>query len=86
MVSKYNVGSKALLLRGLSGPELYGGLVCGFGEMVGKNGFPCRFGGMVVCCGGIGYGMDVMRQTACLVVGPVPSGLAALLSSLIARR
>ena len=45
LVSKYNVGKGALLLHGLSEPEFCGDLVYGFGEVVGKYGFPCRFGG-----------------------------------------
>ena len=73
-VSKYNVGLKALLLRGLSGPGFCGGLVYKFRKIIGKDDFPCHFRGIVVRCGGVGYGMDVVRRTACLVVGPVGVG------------
>ena len=78
MVSGCGVGLGALLLRGLSGPGFCGGLVCGFGKIIGKNG-SCRFGRMIVCCGKIGCSMGVLRQTACLVVGPVGVGSFACL-------
>ena len=71
IVSKYNVGLKTLLLQGLSEPEFYGDLVYKFRKIIGKNDFPYHFNRVVVRCGGIGYDMGVVRQTACLVVGPV---------------
>ena len=70
-MSKYNVGLKALLLQGLSEPEFCGDLVYKFGGMVGKIDFPCHFRRVVVRCGGIGCDINVMRQTACLVVNPI---------------
>ena len=73
-MSKYDVGLKTLLLQGLSEPEFYGDLVFRFGEIIGKNDTPYRFGEIVVRCGKIGYNINVMRQTACLVVGPVGVG------------
>ena len=57
MVSKCGVGLKTLLLRGLSEPGFCGGLVCGFGGIVGENDFHYRFGEMVVRCGEIGCGI-----------------------------
>ena len=39
-MSKYNVGLKTLLLRGLSEPELYGDLVYKFRKIIGKIDFP----------------------------------------------
>ena len=74
-MSKYNVGLRALLLQGLSGPEFCGDLVYRFGEMVGKNDFPCRFREIIVRYRRVGCGMNV---------GPIR--LAALLASLVARR
>ena len=71
IVSKYNVGLKTLLLQGLSVPGFCGDLVCGFGEIIGKNDFPCRFGRIIVQYRKIGYNLNVMRQTACLVVNPI---------------
>ena len=71
IVFMYNVGLRALLLRGLSGPGICGDLVYIFGKVVGENGFLCRFGGIVVRCGEVGCGMGVVRQIACLVVNPI---------------
>ena len=64
IVSKYNVGLKTLLLQGLSEPEFYGDLVYKFRKIIGKSDFSYHFKK-------IGYNINVMRQTACLVVNPV---------------
>ena len=66
-MSKYNVGLKTLLLQGLSEPEFYGDLVYKFRKIIGKNDFPYRFKKIVVRYKKIGYNINVMRQTACLV-------------------
>ena len=68
IVSKYNVGLKKLLLAGLSEPEFYGDLVYKFRKIIGKNDFPYHFKKIIVCYKKIGYNIDVLRQTACLVV------------------
>ena len=39
LVSKFNVGLKTLLHRGLSEPEFYGDLVCGFKKVEGRVDF-----------------------------------------------
>ena len=67
-MSKYNVGLKTLLLQGLSEPEFYGDLVYKFSKIIGKNDF--RF--QTICRHNkIGDNIDVLRQTACLVVNPI---------------
>ena len=71
IVSKYNVGLKTLLLQGLSEPEFYGDLVYKFRKIIGKNDFPYHFKKIVVRYKKIGYNINVMRQTACLVVNPI---------------
>ena len=71
IVSKYNVGLKTLLLQGLSEPEFYGDLVYKFRKIIGKNDFPYHFKKKVVRYKKIGYNINVMRQTACLVVNPI---------------
>ena len=71
IVSKYNVGLKALLLEGLSEPEFYGDLVYKFRKIIGKNDFPYHFKKISVRYKKIGYNIDVLRQTACLVVNPI---------------
>ena len=70
-VSKYNVGLKKLLLEGLSEPEFYGDLVYKFRKIVGKNDFPYHFKKIIVRYKKIGCNIDVLRQTACLVVNPI---------------
>ena len=71
IVSKYNVGIKALLLQGLSEPEFYGDLVYKFRKIVGIYDFPYHFKKIIVRYKKIGYHIDVLRQTACLVVNTV---------------
>ena len=68
--SKYYVGLKTLLLQGLSEPEFYGDLVYKFRKIIGKNDFPYHFKKIIVRYKKIGYNINVMRQTACLVVYP----------------
>ena len=71
IVSKYNVGLKRLLQEGLSEPEFYGDLVYKFRKIFGKNDFPYRFKKLIVRYKKIGYNIDVLQQTACLVVNPI---------------
>ena len=68
IVSKYNVGLKTLLLQGLAEPEFYGDLVYKFRRIIGKNDFPYHFKKMIARYKKIGYNINVLRQTACLVV------------------
>ena len=70
-MSKYNVGLKTLLLQGLSEREFYGDLVYKFRKINGKNDFPYHFKKSIVPYKKIVYNINVMRQTACLVVNPI---------------
>ena len=71
IVSKYNVGLKTLLLQGLSEPETNGDLVYKFRKIIGKNDFPYHFKKIIVRYKKIGYNINAMRQTACLVINPI---------------
>ena len=71
IVSKYNVGLKTLLLQDLSEPEIHGDVVYKFKKIIGKNDFPTYFKKIIVCYKKIGYNLDVLRQTAFLVVNPI---------------
>ena len=51
--------------------EFYGDLVYKFRKIIGKIDFPYHFKKIVVRYKKIGYNINVMRQTACLVVNPV---------------
>ena len=70
-MSKYNVGLKTLLLKGLSEAEFYGDLVYKCRKIIGKNDFPYHFKKIIVRYKNIGYSIDVLRQTACLVANPI---------------
>ena len=83
-MSKYNVKLKTLLLEGLSEPEFYGELEYEFRKIIGKYDFPYHFKKIIVRYKKIGYNIDVLRQTACLVVNPIKVNSFAYL--LIARR
>ena len=74
----------SLLRQGLSEPDFYGDLVYKLKKIVGSNNFSAQFIKIISHYKKIGYNINVMQQTACLVVNP--SRLATLLSSLIARR
>ena len=42
-----------------------------FGKIIGKNEFPDHFKNIIVRYKKIGCNIDVLRQTACLAVGPI---------------
>ena len=69
-MSKYNVGLKTLL-QGLSEPEFNGDLVYKFRKIISKYDFPYHFQKIFVRYKKIGYNIDVLRQTTCLVVNPI---------------
>ena len=79
MVSGFQVGLGSLLRQGLSGPGFCGDLVYKLKKIVGSNNFSAQFIKVVSHCKKIGYSIDVLQQTACLVVGPVAVGGFAFL-------
>ena len=70
LISKYNVGLKTLLSVGLSEPEFYGDLVYKFKKLKGINDF-FQFRKIITRYRRIGYNLNVMRQSACLVFNPI---------------
>ena len=68
---KYNVSLKTLLQQGISKPEFYGDLVYRFRKIVGKSNFSEQFRKLINRYKRIGYNLDIMWQTACLVVNPI---------------
>ena len=82
MISKYNVGLKKLLGEGLSEPEFYGDLVYKLKKLIGRNDFSFQFRKIITRYRRIGYNLNVMRQSACLVFNPI---MVDMLPSLIAR-
>ena len=71
LISKYNVGLKTLLSEGLSEPEFYGDLVYKLKKLKGINDFSLQFGKIITRYRRIGYNLNVMRQSACLVFNPI---------------
>ena len=71
LISKYNVGLKTLLSEGLSEPEFYGDLVYKFKKLIGSNDFSFQFRKIITRYRRIGYSLNVMRQSACLVFNPI---------------
>ena len=71
LISKYNVGLKTLLSEGLSEPEFYGDLVYKFKKLKGINVFSFQFRKIITRYRRIGYNLNVMRQSACLVFNPI---------------
>ena len=68
---KYSVSLKTLLQQGISEPEFYGDLVYRFRKIVGKSNFSEQFRKLINRYKRIGYSLDIMRQTACLVANPI---------------
>ena len=71
LISKYNVGLKTLLSEDLSEPEFYGDLVYKFKKIIGSNDFSFQFRKIITRYRRIGYNLNVMRQSACLVFNPI---------------
>ena len=70
-MSKYNVEFKTLFLQGFSESEFHSVLVYKFRKIIGKYDFSYHFKKIIVRYKKIGYNIDVLRQTACLVVNPI---------------
>ena len=68
---KYNVSLKTLLQQGISEPEFYGNLVYRFRKLVGKSNFSEQFRKLINRYKRIGYSLDILRQTACLIINPI---------------
>ena len=80
LLEKYSVSLKTLLQQGKSEPEFYGDLVYRFRKIVGKSNFSEQFIKLINRYKRIGYSLDIMRRTACLVVNPIiVDGYASLL-------
>ena len=77
--SKFQVGLKSLLRQGLSEPDFYGDLVYKLKKIVGSNNFSAQFIKIISHYKKIGYNINVLQQTACLVVNPITVGNFAFL-------
>ena len=79
LISKFQVGLKSLLRQGLSEPDFYGDLVYKLKKIVGSNNFSAQFIRIISHYKKIGYNINVLQQTACLVVNPITVGNFAFL-------
>ena len=71
LVVKCNIGLGALLRQGISEPIFYCDLVCKFKRVVGKPNFSDQFKKIVKRYIRVGYNLDIMRRSACLVLNPI---------------
>ena len=71
LIVKYNIGLKTLLQQGISGPIFYDDLVYKYKRIVGKPNFSDQVKKIVKRYIRVGYNLDIMRQSACLVLNPI---------------
>ena len=76
LISKFQVG---LLHQGLWEPDFYGDLVNKLVKIVGSNNFSAQFIKLISHYKKIGYNINVLQQTACLVVNLITVGNFAFL-------
>ena len=79
LISKFQIGLKSFLHQGLLEPEFYGDLVYKLKRIVGPNNFSVWFIKIISHYKKIGYNINVLQQTACLVVNPITIGNFAFL-------
>ena len=79
MISKFQIGLKSLMRQELWEPEFYGDLVYKLKKIVGSNNFSAQFIKIIFHYQKIGYNINVLQQTACLVVNPIMVGNFAFL-------
>ena len=65
--------------QGLSEPKFYGDLVFKLKKIVGSNNFSAQFIKIISNYKKIDYNINVLQQTACLVVNPITVGNFAFL-------
>ena len=70
----FQVGLVSLLSQGLAKSEFYGDLVYKLKKIVGSNIFSAQFIKTISHYKKIGYYINVLQQTACLVVNPITVG------------
>ena len=71
LVSKFNVRLKTLLHQGVLEPEFYSDLIYKFQKNEVRADFSDQFRKIIIRYKRIGYNINIMRQSACLVFNPV---------------
>ena len=79
LISKFQVGLISLLRQGLLEPDFFGDLLYKLKKMVGSNNFSAQFIKIISHYKKIDYNINVLQQTACLVVNPITVGNFAFL-------
>ena len=79
LIYKFQVGLISLLRQGLLEPDFYGDLVYKLKKIVGSDNFSAQFIKIISHYKKIGYNINVLQQTACLVVNPIMVGNFAFL-------
>ena len=79
MISKFQVGLISLLRHEFSEHEFYEDLVYRLKKIAGSNNFSVQFIIIISHYKKIGYNIDVLQQTACLVFNPITFGNFAFL-------
>ena len=69
-VTDFNTRNKLLAAK-LSEPEFYGDLVYRFRNIYACNDFSTQFRKIILRYKKVGYNINVIRQTACMVVNPI---------------
>ena len=86
-MSIQSLGNTSATFQGILEPEFYGDLVYIFRKIIGKSNFSEQFRKLINRYKRIGYSLDIMRQTACLVVNPnIVDGYASLFNCTTAVR
>ena len=81
MIEQYHVSLKKLMQQGIFDPEFYGDSVYLFKKIIRIPNFSDLFKRIVNRFKRAGYTLDIMRQTACLVLTPIRvEGYATLFS------
>ena len=62
---------KHFCIKAYQEPEFYGDLVYKFKKIVGRADFSDHFRKIIVRYKSIGYNINIMRQSACLVFNPI---------------
>ena len=78
-ISKFQVGLKSVLRQGLLELDFYGNLLYKLKKIVGSNNFSAQFIIIISHYKKIGYNINVLQHTACLVVNPITVGNFAFL-------
>ena len=83
LIYKFQIGLKSILCQGLSEPGFYGDSVYKLKKIVGSDIFSAHFIKIISNFKKIGYNINALQQTACLVVNPITVGNFAFLFNCI---